>query len=206
MLRLSPGLFLVIAAVWALICVASRQATGQGPSASVPPRRDKAPPATAAAETVPATLRDSDAGTAAAPTGPVDRLIPWLMDEDRQLRGIPWSEVVFDATGKKVIAFDPKNEIDQRIVRAIGVACDETMKRLNEPNSPIQKIERINEVSSYFEDILRELLNSTPGVSCDFPRTAQDKIRVQARSADCRCGQQTSLLFRSQALCDGKSR
>jgi hypothetical protein len=26
------------------------------------------------------------------------------------------------------------------------------------------------------EDLLRELLNATPGLSCDFPRTAADKI------------------------------
>ena len=31
---------------------------------------------------------------------PVDALIPWLLQEDAQLRGIPFSEVIFDATGK----------------------------------------------------------------------------------------------------------
>src|SRR5205085_12429008 len=32
---------------------------------------------------------------------PVDQLIPWLLDEDRQLRGVAFSEVIFDATGKR---------------------------------------------------------------------------------------------------------
>ena len=109
--------------------------------------------------------------------GPVDQLIPWLLDEDRQLRGIPFSEVIVDVTGKKVLTFDPKNEVDQRVVKGIGAACDETMKRLNAPDSPIQKIARINELSSHFEDTLRELLNSTPGLNCDFPRTAEDKVQ-----------------------------
>jgi hypothetical protein len=109
--------------------------------------------------------------------GPVDELIPWLLDENRQLRGIPFSEVIVDVTGKKVLAFDPKNEVDQRIVKGIRAACDETMKRLNAPDSPIQKIARINELSSHFEDTLRELLNSTPGLNCDFPRTAEDKVQ-----------------------------
>ena len=36
---------------------------------------------------------------------------------------------------------------------------------------------RINEVSSHVEDTLRELLNATPGLSCDFPRTAADKVQ-----------------------------
>ena len=107
----------------------------------------------------------------------VDQLIPWLLDEDRQLRAIPWSEIVFDATGKKVLPFDAKNENDQRVIKAISAACDETVKRLNAPNSPIQAIARINEVSSHFEDTLRELLNATPGLSCDFPRTAEDKVQ-----------------------------
>src|ERR1700694_780110 len=109
--------------------------------------------------------------------GPVDQLIPWLLDEDRQLRGIPFSEVIVDVTGKKVLSFDPKNEVDQRVVQGIRAGGDETMKRLNAPDSPIQKIPRINELSSHFEDTLRELLNSTPGLNCDFPRTAEDKVQ-----------------------------
>jgi hypothetical protein len=33
---------------------------------------------------------------------PVDQLITWLLDEDRQSRGIPFTEVIFDTTGKRV--------------------------------------------------------------------------------------------------------
>src|SRR2546423_13333058 len=107
----------------------------------------------------------------------VDQLIPWLLDEGAQLRGIPFSEVIVDVTRKKVIPFDPKNEIDQRVRKAIAAACDETIKRLNAADSPVQKVARINEVSSHFEDALRELLNSTPGLSCDFPKTGDGKIQ-----------------------------
>src|SRR2546423_3145981 len=107
----------------------------------------------------------------------VDQLIPWLLDEGAQLRGIPFSEVIVDVTGKKVIPFDAKNEVDQRVRKAIAAACDETTKRLNAPDSPIQKVARINEVSSHFEDSLRELLSSTPGLSCDFPKTSDGKIQ-----------------------------
>src|SRR5438270_7286954 len=107
----------------------------------------------------------------------VDSLIPWLIDEEAQLRGVPFSEVIVDVTGKKVLAFDAKNEIDQRVAKGISAACDETLKRSSAPGSPIQTIARINEVSSHFEDTLRELLNSTPGLSCDFPRTAEGKVQ-----------------------------
>src|SRR2546423_12799790 len=80
----------------------------------------------------------------------VDQLIPWLLDEGAQLRGVPFSEVIVDVTGKKVLAFDPKNEIDQRVAKGIAAACDETVKRLNAADSPVQKVARINEVSSHF--------------------------------------------------------
>ncbi|MEP7015344.1 MAG: hypothetical protein ABI925_07890 [Verrucomicrobiota bacterium] len=108
---------------------------------------------------------------------PVDQLIPWLLDEDRQLRGVPFSEVIRDATGKRVMAVDRENEVDRRMIKSLSAACEETMKRLNAADSPIQSVGRINEASSHFEDALRDVLNSTPGLSCDFPRTANGKVQ-----------------------------
>ena len=111
------------------------------------------------------------------PKTPVDQLIPWLLDEDQQLRGVLFSEVIFDTTGRKVLPFHANNAVDERVAKAISAACDETMKRLNAPDSAIQKIDRINEVSSHFENTLRDLLNATPGLQCDFPRTAAGKVQ-----------------------------
>ena len=107
----------------------------------------------------------------------MDQLIPWLLDEDRQLRGVPFSEVIFDTTGKRVLPFDAKNAVDQRIAKAISAACHETMKRFNMPSSAIQRVDRINEVSGHFEDSLRELLNAAAGLRCDFPLTAEGKVQ-----------------------------
>jgi hypothetical protein len=78
------------------------------------------------------------AQTSPAPKGQVDQLIPWLLDEDQQLRGVPFSELIFDATGRKVLPFAANNAVDQRVAKAISAACDETMKRLNAPDSAIQ--------------------------------------------------------------------
>ena len=108
---------------------------------------------------------------------PVDALIPWLLREDLQLRGIPFAEVIFDATGKKVIATDPKNATDVRVIGRISTALDEVVRKLNDPGSVIQGIPRINEVSSHFEDTMREVLNAMPGLSCDFPRTAEGRVQ-----------------------------
>ncbi len=111
------------------------------------------------------------------PKSPVDQLIPWLLDEGQQLRGVSFSEVIFETTGRRVLPFDTNNAVDQRVTKAISDACDKTMKRLNAPGSLIQNVDRINEVSSHFEDMLRELLNTTSGLQCDFPPTAQGKVQ-----------------------------
>jgi hypothetical protein len=142
------------------------------------------------------------AQTSPAPKVPVDQLIPWLLDEDQQLRGVPFSELIFDTTGRKVLSFEANNAVDQRVAKAISAACDETMKRLNAPDSVIQNVDRINEVSSHFEDTLRELLSATPGLKCDFPLTAEGKIQRSGLSgfAHHRSGEQTRVLFGPKAL------
>src|SRR5438105_539072 len=121
-------------------------------------------------------LSKMDAQTAAAPSNTekaaVDALIPWLLQEDPQLREIPFSEVIFDTTGKHVLAFNPKDETDARVLKQMSSALDQVMTRLNAPKSLIQGIPRINEVSSHFEDLIRQLLNKTPDLACDFPKTA----------------------------------
>src|SRR6266536_1942438 len=111
-----------------------------------------------------------------AAEAPVDQLIPWLLNEDRQLRGIPFAEVILDTTGKRVLPVDPKNEIDQRVIKQISAACDATMKKLNASNSAIQSVARINEVSSHFEDGLRQFLNAAPGLNCDFLHTDEGRV------------------------------
>jgi hypothetical protein len=134
--------------------------------------------------TATATIATANQPAAATPAlqsptakSPVHALIPWLLDENRQLRGIPFSEVIADATGKKVLPFDAKDEVNQRVVKQISAALDEVVKRMNAPDSPIQNISRINELSSHFEDMIRELLRTTPGFNCDLPRTAEDRVQ-----------------------------
>jgi hypothetical protein len=107
----------------------------------------------------------------------VDQLIPWLLHEDQELREIPFSQVVFAATGRRVLAIDPKNESDRAVIKHISDVLNEVMKRMNAPDSPVQNVARINEASSHFEDLLRELLNRIPGFTCDFPHTSEDRVQ-----------------------------
>lgn len=114
---------------------------------------------------------------AETPPSPVSSLIPWLLQEKEDLVQLPFPEVILATTGKKIIAIDPKDETDQRVLKAIGTALDEVVRRMSAPDSPVQSFARINEVSSHFEDLVRELLNAAPGLSCDFPKTAEEKVQ-----------------------------
>ena len=76
-----------------------------------------------------------------------------------------------------MLAVDKKNETDQRVIKQISGVLDEVVRRMNGPDSRIQGIARINEVSSHFEDMMRELLNATPGLSCDIPHTAANRVQ-----------------------------
>jgi hypothetical protein len=107
----------------------------------------------------------------------VDQLVPWLLREDQELREIPFSQVVFAATGKRVLAIDPKNESESNVIKKVSDVLNEVMKCMNAPDSPVQNLARINEASSHFEDLLRELLNRVPGFTCDFPHTSADRLQ-----------------------------
>ena len=65
-----------------------------------------------------ATLQAKEPSTGKA----VDALIPWLLQEDAQLRGVPFAQVLQDATGKKVLASNPMDPTHGR-VRQIGLTA-----------------------------------------------------------------------------------
>jgi hypothetical protein len=61
-----------------------------------------------------------------------------LLQEDVQLRGIPFREVIFDATGKRVPAYNPKDEVGARVIKQISARSrrgDEASKRARQPDS-----------------------------------------------------------------------
>ena len=125
-----------------------------------------------------ATLAITHAQTpSASPQSAVATLIPWLLEEKEDLSALALSDVIFYATGRKVIAINPKDETDRRVLQQIGSGLDEVIKRMSAPGSPVQGAARINEVSSSFENMIRELLNAAPGLTCDFPRSATGRVQ-----------------------------
>jgi hypothetical protein len=106
-----------------------------------------------------------------------DHTIVSVLRADQELREVPFSQVVLAVTGRRVLPIDANKENDRRVIKSISEVLDEVTRRMNAEDSPVQKVVRINEASSHFEDMLRELLNRAPGFSCDFPHTAEDRLQ-----------------------------
>lgn len=105
------------------------------------------------------------------------KLIGWLLEEDRELSGVPFADVIQATSGKRLIAFERTNAADRALLAKISSALDLVLERMNAPDSAAQKPKRINEVSSHFEDALREALNAVPGFHADWPHTAAGKVQ-----------------------------
>ena len=102
----------------------------------------------------------------------VQSLVTTLMDEERELKGVPFREVVFAATGKRVLPLDATNAHDRELVVRIGRALDGVLVKFNAPGGPAKAKRRINEMSALFEAALKAELNAIPGFECDFPKLA----------------------------------
>ena len=107
----------------------------------------------------------------------VQTLIPWLLDESESLKGIPFSEVIAATSGKRVLPIDRTDKETQRILAAIGQSLDEVLRRMNAADSPAREAKRVNEMSSYFENALRETLNARPGFTCTIPKTESGRLQ-----------------------------
>ena len=101
----------------------------------------------------------------------VRQLIPWLLDQDAALKGIPFADVISATSGKRVIPVDRKDADTARILAAIGRTLDEVLEQLNGADSPAKKQKRVNEMSKFFEDTIAAKLNAVEGFECGFPKT-----------------------------------
>jgi len=96
--------------------------------------------------------------------------ISWLLQEDRDLKGIPFSEVLASTTGKKILRVDPV--ADKAWLEKLGAALDRTLATLNDPSHPMHSAGRINEASRFIEDELMTECDKVEGWICSVPKTA----------------------------------
>ena len=97
-------------------------------------------------------------------------LISWLLEDGRDMKAIPFSEVLAATTGKKIIPVNPA--ADKAWLGRLGKVLDRMLSDLNEPSQGIHKAGRINEASRFVEDQLRLELNREPGWKCTVPYTS----------------------------------
>lgn len=95
-------------------------------------------------------------------------LIEWLLQDGRDLKGIPFSEVLAATTGKNILSAAPH----AAWVKQLGAVLDRTLAAMNDPSHPIHSVARINEASRFIEDQLMAECNKEPGWSCGIPRTS----------------------------------
>jgi len=69
----------------------------------------------------------------------------------------------------------PEAKSTQAIIAIIESAADQALLLMNEEDSPVRGLRRINEASSHFEEILRAIIDADPGFSCTIPKTAEGK-------------------------------
>jgi hypothetical protein len=95
--------------------------------------------------------------------------IGWLLEGDRNLHGIDFSEVLAATTGKKIIPIDPA--VDKPWLEKLSTILDRTLAKLNDPAHPIHSAGRINEASRFIEDELLAECSGVEGWSCGIPKT-----------------------------------
>ena len=109
---------------------------------------------------------------AAKPEEPKDdaALVKSLLGETLSARTFSFATVAEACSGKRVLPLtdDPAH---RRVTAAITHALALTIAELNQPDSPVRQLRRINEASKFFEDGIHRHLNETPGLKCDTPPT-----------------------------------
>ncbi|MDF1815145.1 MAG: hypothetical protein P1V20_23280 [Verrucomicrobiales bacterium] len=107
----------------------------------------------------------------------VSSLISTFLDGSSTYKDIPFSEVIKASCGNQVIPLDPNDEVDALILDEISRALDSCLSEFNGAESPTGQEKRISGVSFHFVTKIRELMDSAPGFSCDFPRTKEGNLQ-----------------------------
>ena len=107
----------------------------------------------------------------------VRQLIPWLLDEDAALKGIPFADVISATSGKRVIPVDRADADTARILKSIGTVLDGVLAEMNGAGSPAKRQKRVNEMSKFFEDAIMVKLNGVAGFECGVPKTASGHLQ-----------------------------
>ncbi|NNE92782.1 MAG: hypothetical protein HKN23_14140 [Verrucomicrobiales bacterium] len=100
-----------------------------------------------------------------------------VLSSGDEFKDISFQNVIESSTGRTILPFDAGDPADAEVLAAISSALDAALSKFSEEGSPTNSEKRINEVSSYFEEEIRHHLEREPGISCDYPKTAEGRTQ-----------------------------
>ena len=103
-----------------------------------------------------------------APGDPDTELVLKLLGENLSKRTFSFATVSEACSGKRVIPLG-SDASHMRVTAAIDQALTAALAELNQPDSPVRELSRINEASKFFEDALLKHIDAVPGLRCDTP-------------------------------------
>lgn len=107
----------------------------------------------------------------------VESLVATVLNGGGTFSDVDFAALIETSTGNRVLPLNPGDPTDAEIIDGIDRAVREVVETLNQPGSPTHEQSRINEVSSYFEEGLLEVLNRDPEFECEPPRTAAGNLQ-----------------------------
>mgnify|MGYP000087605745 CR=1 FL=1 len=107
----------------------------------------------------------------------VESLVSTVLNGGGTFTDVDFAMLIETSTGNRVLPLNPEEPVDAEILDGIDRAIGEVVATLNQPGSPTHKEGRINEVSSYFEEGLIEVLDRAPEFECGHPRTAEGNLQ-----------------------------
>lgn len=104
----------------------------------------------------------------AAAVDPDVALVRLLLGENLSDRTFAFATIAEACSGKEVLPLD-ETPAHRRVVSAIESALTETTAALNQSDSPVRALRRINEASRFFEDAILAHIAAMPGLKCEVP-------------------------------------
>lgn len=96
-----------------------------------------------------------------------------LLIAQKEIDRVPFRELVPQVTDRRQVL--PLDNSSAHLIESIKTAAEATRLYLNDPNGPAPKQRRINEVSRFAEEQLKESLNAINGIHCEVPLNAAEK-------------------------------
>ncbi len=95
----------------------------------------------------------------------------WLLQQNggKDAISLSLADVLRAATGKNVLPIDSLNPASAAVITKLGGVLDRVLPGMNKPESPAHVVGRTDETTAFFEDALRALIATVPGLSCPPP-------------------------------------